>query len=66
MDCRHPLRTKSSWKMHNIIKKLNLREMLLRNNVKTMYSGTETLTILGPSCQTTLKKVTAFRNLDWQ
>ena len=52
--------------MHNIIKKLNLREMLIRNNVKTMYSGTETLTILGPSCQTTLKNVTAFRNLDWQ
>ena len=47
-----------------MIKKLILREMLLRNNLKTMCSGTETLTILGPSCQTTLKKVTAFRNLN--
>ena len=38
------------------------------NNVKTVYNGTKTLTSLGPRIwklrQTTLKKVTALRNLN--
>ena len=39
---------------------------LERNNVKTVYNGTEILTFCGKLCQTTLTNVTALRNLNWK
>ena len=52
--------------MYSIIITHKKKTDFKRNNVKTVYDGTETLTFLGPRtklCQTTSKKVTALRNL---
>ena len=47
---------------------LRKRNKFKRNDVKTVYDGTETLTLLGPRIQETvldyIKKVTALWNLN--